>query len=113
MHIVSTPSRPPRPRHRHRHCRWHFQWWVPAERFQFLKPWGDYSRASAEARNPPRPSSYAPPRPTAQPAVPPPAGGAVGEEWGINGDGGGSSEQTSFLEEDNGHGLDELLKESV
>ncbi|CAM9384511.1 unnamed protein product [Hapterophycus canaliculatus] len=72
---------------------WHYRWWVPAERFSFLKPWGDsyssvasgYGRGGAPGAGPQH-TSYAPPRPTAAaavaPAAPRPAqqyGGSIGE----------------------------------
>ncbi|CAM9200257.1 unnamed protein product [Ectocarpus sp. 13 AM-2016] len=57
---------------------WHFQWWEPATRFSFLKPWGDaYDPvATGPGRGgagfgAPQPSSYAPPRPMAASAPTP------------------------------------------
>lgn len=46
--------------------RLHFQWWVPADRVSFLKPWGNsglsggYQQGSSGARGG---GDYAPPRP--------------------------------------------------
>ncbi|CAM9576356.1 unnamed protein product [Ectocarpus fasciculatus] len=51
---------------------WHFQWWEPATRFSFLKPWGDAygpvatgSGRGGAGFGAPQASSYAPPRPMA------------------------------------------------
>lgn len=93
-----------------RFSRWHFQWWEPATRFSFLKPWGDaYGPvATGPGRGgagfgAPQPSSYAPPRPMAAPTPAPaprqaeqpyrsPSGSegvAVGSAGGVDGVGSG------------------------
>ncbi|CAM9427753.1 unnamed protein product [Ectocarpus sp. 4 AP-2014] len=93
---------------------WHFQWWEPANRFSFLKPWGDaYGPVatgpgrSGAGFGAPQPSSYAPPHPMAASAPAPaprqaeqpyrsPSGSggsdgfAVGSVGGGGGDGDGS-----------------------
>lgn len=79
-YFTPSPSRVSVFRFRH-----HFQWWVPAERFTFLKPWGDYSPVGAQDQHQnARASSYAPPRPMA--AQPPaPVGGGYGGYGSSNG----------------------------
>ena len=63
--------------------RWQFKWKAPAERFSFLKPWGDYMPVNSA----PRATSYAPPRPAS--VLP-----------SVHFDGGGGSDATN--EGDNG-----------
>ncbi|CAM9836525.1 unnamed protein product [Scytosiphon promiscuus] len=104
---------------------WHYRWWVPAERFSFLKPWGDsyssvatgYGRGGG-AGGGPQSNSYAPPRPTAAGAAavaavaPRPAqqyGGSIGEGGGVGGGvsgGGGGVEGTDGAEMEGMNGSD-------
>ncbi len=98
-------------------CRWHFKWWAPAERFAFLKPWGDSPVGAGGGRGGGDSyGGYAPPRPSAAPpaAVPPRSeygsnmggAGGGGDGGGIEGGGGGGGGGGEMLGavEDNGAG---------
>lgn len=67
--------------------RLHFQWWVPAERFSFLKPWGDspVPVGGSGLGEVGRGGGYAPPRPSAAP----PTAAAPRPDYRVNGSGGG------------------------